>query len=146
MWCAMMAQMWIMQQRRHFKYQVRESDLSCLSSFNEPMSSYKWTYLFSLFVCFDTWHPSQQFFSHVGMIIVFLGWTSAKQPINCLAQGHNTVTPPEINLKLSTLRSSVLRSNNQTWGQILWKEFKYITITLTYQWLQLHYNYRTCRN
>ena len=34
----------------------------------------------------------------------------------------------------------------QTWGQILWKVFKYITITLTYQWLQLHYNYRTCRN
>ena len=31
---------------------------------------------------------------------------------------------------------------NQTWGQILWKVFKYITITLAYQWLQLQDLYK----
>ena len=41
---------------------------------------------------------------------------------------------------------SSCRPANQTWGQILWKVFKYITVTFTDQWLQLHYNYRACRN
>ena len=35
--------------------------------------------------------PSQQFFSYVG--IVFLGWTSAKLGLMCLAQGHNAMMP-----------------------------------------------------
>ena len=35
---------------------------------------------------------------------------------------------------------------DQTWGQIHWKVFIYITVTFTDQWLQLYYNYRTCRN
>ena len=31
-------------------------------------------------------------------------------------------------------------------AEIHWRVFKYITVTFTDQWLQLHYNYRTCRN
>ena len=42
------------------------------------------------FVWFDTLHPSQQSFH---CIVVFLGWTSTKQGLMCLAQGHNAVTP-----------------------------------------------------
>ena len=38
-----------------------------------------------LFVCFDALPPSRQFFSHVGTIPIFLGWTSTKQWIKCLA-------------------------------------------------------------
>ena len=37
------------------------------------------------FVCFDALPPSRQFFSHVGTISVFLGWTSTKKRIKCLA-------------------------------------------------------------
>ena len=43
-------------------------------------------------------------FSHVGTISpVFLGFTSIKQQIKCLAQGHNTVTPLAVTLKLANL-------------------------------------------
>ena len=38
---------------------------------------------------------------------VFLGWTSTKQQIECLVQGHNTVS-----LKLATFRSPALCSTN----------------------------------
>ena len=48
-------------------------------------------------------HPSQQFFSHVKMIPVFLDWISTKQRIKCLA--HNTVPP--VSLELAMLRSKV---------------------------------------
>ena len=40
-----------------------------------------------LYVCVNPLRPSQHFFSHP----VFLGLTSAKQIIKCLAQGHNAV-------------------------------------------------------
>ena len=43
------------------------------------------------FVWFDSLRPIQQFFSYAGRI--FLGWTSTKQGIMCLAQGHNAVHP-----------------------------------------------------
>ena len=56
-----------------------------------------------LFVCVDVLCPSQQFFSHVGMLSVFLGCVSTKQRIKCLAQVYNTV--PLNSLKLATLRS-----------------------------------------
>ena len=38
---------------------------------------------------------------------VFLGGTSTKQWIKCLAQGHNIVTPPAVTLEPATLRSPV---------------------------------------
>ena len=31
----------------------------------------------------------------------FLGWTKTKQLIECLAQGHNTVTPPAVSLVIA---------------------------------------------
>ena len=37
---------------------------------------------------------------------VSLGWTSTKQRIKCLAQGHNTVTPEGVSLELATLLQS----------------------------------------
>ena len=43
------------------------------------------------FVWFDSVPSSQQFFSYDWQ--VFLGWTSAKRILTCLAQGHNTVMP-----------------------------------------------------
>ena len=66
--------------------------------------------ILNLFVWFDSLSPSHIIFSHVGT--VFLGQTSTKQWIKCLAQGHHTVTPPEVRLKLATLQSPVYRSTN----------------------------------
>ena len=53
----------------------------------------------------DTLHPSQQFLSHVCMILVILAWTSicTKQRIKCFAQWHNMVPP--VSLELATPRS-----------------------------------------
>ena len=50
-------------------------------------------------------HPSQQFFSHVGMFSCFHRLTSTKQRIKCLAQGHNTVRI--VSLELPTLQSQI---------------------------------------
>ena len=44
-------------------------------------------------------------------IWVFLGWTSTKQGLICLAQGHNTVTP--VRLEPRTLRSRVNHSTTE---------------------------------
>ena len=58
--------------------------------------SIQWTILTLLYVCFfcvdvDTLCPSQQFWVMSGGFPVFLGWTSTKQRIRCLAEGHNTM-------------------------------------------------------
>ena len=63
------------------------------------------------FVWFDSLHPSQQIFSHVGMGLP-QGRTNTKQRIKCLAQGHNTVNPPAVRLKPATLQSPVKCSTN----------------------------------
>ena len=42
---------------------------------------------------------------------VFLGWTSTKQGLMCLAQGHNTVTP--VRLEPLTPRSQVKYSTTE---------------------------------
>ena len=42
---------------------------------------------------------------------VFLGWTSTKQGLMCLAQGHNAVTP--VRLEPTALRSSVKNSTTE---------------------------------
>ena len=47
-------------------------------------------YKLVIFVWVDSWSTSQQFFNHVGMLVFFLGWTSTKQGLMCLAQGHIT--------------------------------------------------------
>ena len=54
-----------------------------------------------MFVCVDALHPSQQFFSHVGMFSCLHELTSTKGRIKCLAQGHNTVRI--VSLELPTL-------------------------------------------
>ena len=62
--------------------------------------------MYECFVCVDALHPSIQFFSHVGMSFpVFLGKTSNKQRMKCLAQGDNKV--PLVSLQLATPRSQV---------------------------------------
>ena len=48
----------------------------------------------------DALHPSQQFFSYVGMFSCLSGLKSTKQRITCLVQGHNTVPP--VSIKLAT--------------------------------------------
>ena len=54
-----------------------------------------------LYWCFMSWVNN---FSHTsGWFLVFLGWTSTKQRIECLADGHNTVTP--VSLEIATLQS-----------------------------------------
>ena len=55
-----------------------------------------------LFVClfvlnFDSLHPSQQFFSHVGTGLPGLN-LSTKLRIKCLAQGHKAVPPVRLML------------------------------------------------
>ena len=44
-------------------------------------------------------HHSQQFLVIPGCFPVFLGLTSTKQMIKCLAQGHNTVPPVSLKLR-----------------------------------------------
>ena len=51
--------------------------------------------------------PVNNFSVMLGRCSVFLGWTSTKQQIMDLAQGHNTVTLPGVNLKLATLQYPV---------------------------------------
>ena len=58
------------------------------------------TGLYRVYFClFDSLSHSQQFFSFV---VKGLGWTSTKQGLMCLAQGHNAVPPvrlePPLNL------------------------------------------------
>ena len=45
--------------------------------------------------------PANNFSAMLGR--VFLGRTSTKQLIKCLAQRHNTVIPPAVRLELATL-------------------------------------------
>ena len=51
--------------------------------------------------------PVYNFSVMLGQFSVFLGWTSSKQCIKCLVQGHNTVNSPAVRLDLATLRSQV---------------------------------------
>ena len=62
-----------------------------------------------LFVCVDSLRPSQQFSVMSGR--VFLGRTSTKQRIKCLAQGHITVPP--VRLEPATPRSRVKHSTTE---------------------------------
>ena len=61
------------------------------------------------FVWFDSLLPSQQSFSYVGT--VFLGWSSTKLELMCLAQGHNAVTP--MRLKTADFQSRVKHSTTE---------------------------------
>ena len=58
---------------------------------------------FFLFVSCDSLRPSQHFSVMAGW--VFLGLTSTKQMVKCLAQGHNTVSL--VRLKLSILSQAL---------------------------------------
>ena len=62
----------------------------------------------NIFVLFDLilYVPVNNFSVMVGR--VFLGWTSTKQGLMFLTQGHNAVTP--VRLEPTTLRSPVKRS------------------------------------
>ena len=74
------------------KYLPLYAEKFCLS---KPVSD------FYSFVCLRWCITSQvTIFSHVGTI----RWTSTKQRIKCLAQGHNTVTPLVVRLKPATLQ------------------------------------------
>ena len=65
-----------------------------------------------LFVSFDPslFDPVNNFLVMSGQ--AFLGRTSTMQRIKYLAQGHNTVTPSAVRLKLATPRPPVHRSTN----------------------------------
>ena len=62
-------------------------------------------FLVLLFVCVYALHPSQQFSIKLGDFPVFLGSTSTKQSIKCLAHGLNTV--PLVSLKPVITQSQV---------------------------------------
>ena len=51
--------------------------------------------------------PVNNFSVMSGRFPVFLGGTSTKQQIKCLAPGYNIVTPPVVSLELATLRSPI---------------------------------------
>ena len=59
-------------------------------------------------VLFDALHPSQQFSSQVGH---FLSCISTKQPIKCLAQGHNNL--PDIRVEPENSRCQVAPSTTK---------------------------------
>ena len=80
----------------------------CLKTNNTQPYSSPW----ALFVClFDLilYVPVNYFSVMSGR--VFLGWTSTKQGLMCLAQGHNTVTP--VRLEPATSRSWVKHFTNE---------------------------------
>ena len=66
--------------------------------------SHSWQILFGLIL----YVPVNKFSVMSGQ--VFLGWTSSKQQIKCLAQGHNTVTLSMVKLESTTLhpKSNIL--------------------------------------
>ena len=64
----------------------------------------------SLFVWFDSLRPINNLSAILGQ--VFLGWTSTKLGLMCLAQGHNAVTP--VMLEPTALRSRVKHSTTET--------------------------------
>ena len=65
--------------------------------------------LICLFVWFDSLRPSQQSFSYIRTS--FLGWTSTKQGLMCLVQGHKAVTL--VRLEPKALRSRVKHSTTE---------------------------------
>ena len=68
----------------------------------------KKTYKFAhVILVLMAWATSNHSSVMLGRFPVFQGWTSTKQQIKYLAQGHNTVTPPKVSLKLATLWSKV---------------------------------------
>ena len=85
---------------------------------------------------------------------VFLGWTSTKQGLMCLAQGHNTVTPgwlepaaPRSRVKRST--TEPLRTTNnglKTAGSPPWTRQKPWRFRLWYIQIQLHWHSRHCES
>ena len=60
---------------------------------------------FCSFLCVNALCPSQQFLDMSVQFPVFLGWTSTKQQLKCLAQGQNTVTT--VSLQTPTSNSSI---------------------------------------
>ena len=52
---------------------------------------------FFVVACFGSLRPSQQLFSHTGTIFCLPDLNQ----INCLAQRHNTVTPPAVSLLIA---------------------------------------------
>ena len=67
----------------------------------------------NLFVWFDSFHPVNIFSVKSGR--VFLGWTSTKQRIKCLAQGHNTVPP--VRLEPALVRAAWTESTLFAYGK-----------------------------
>ena len=69
----------------------------------------EFTVVGNIFIClFDLilYDPVNNFSVMLGW--VFLGWTSTKQGLMCLAQGHNTLTPVRLNPRHFCLQSSAL--------------------------------------
>ena len=81
--------------------------VTCLPRYAQDKTAYNAQLAY--FVWFATLHPSQQFSVMSGQ--VFLGWTSTKQRLMCLAQGHNAVTL--VRLEPSTPQSRVKNSTTE---------------------------------
>ena len=92
-------------------------------------------YWFCLFVWFDSLHPNNNLSVIKGQ--VFLGWTSTKLGLMCLAQGHNAVMlvrldPRHFGLEASTLPLShctpikywIAIINSKTEAMSLWQGFR----------------------
>ena len=65
--------------------------------------------------------PNNNFSDMSGWLPVFLSWTSTTK---CLAQGHNTVTPPVVSFELATPQSPLKYSSN--WATALRKYHQFI--------------------
>ena len=87
-----------------------------------------WLILFVLML----YIPVNNFSVMPGQYPVFMGWTSTKQLIKCLAQGHNTVTPANNlsipSLTLYQLSHSAQHYNEETLNCTLWHIYSKLTI------------------
>ena len=73
--------------------------------------------VFFLFFVYLIWFSTSQ--STIFSVMsgrVFLGWTSTKQGLMCLAQGHNTLTP--VRLEPAILQSPVKHSTTKPLGSL----------------------------
>ena len=76
-----------------------------------------WSIMGAIFFCYFFYVPDNSF-SVISGRVFFLGWTSTKHALMCLAQVHNTVTP--VRLESAAPRSRVKHYTNEPLRSLLW--------------------------
>ena len=108
-----------------------------------------WTYYWR-YQCFNTLTQIYVKFIPLLYMVILCGTitVSIRRPTEWCHYQTWANTPTDRMMSLSDLGQYADRQNDFTIrpGQILLKVFKYIAVTFTEKWLQLHYNYMTCSN